>query len=97
MVTVTNHPEGCLIRIRAMPGARRKGVVGELAGALKVAVTAPAQDGRANTAIVEALREALGLRRSQVELATGHTSRNKTVLLRGVTQADITQRIADLL
>ena len=97
MVTVINHPEGCLIRVRAMPGARRTGVVGELAGALKVAVTAPAQDGRANTAIVEALREALGLKRSQVELTLGHASRNKTVLLRGVTQADISKRIAELL
>lgn len=84
MVTVTQHPEGALLSVRAQPGAKRNAVLGEQAGALKVAVTAPPEDGRANAAITELLREWLGLKRSQVELAGGPTNRNKTFLVRGV-------------
>jgi uncharacterized protein len=58
--------------------------VREQAGALKVAVTAPAEDGRANQALTELLREWLGLKRSQVELVGGATSRNKQFLIRDV-------------
>jgi uncharacterized protein (TIGR00251 family) len=92
-VTVTAHPEGALLSVRAQPGAKRNAVLGEQAGALKVAVTAPPQDGRANEALVEVLREWLGVRRSQVELAAGATSRNKTVLLRRLTTKELTELI----
>jgi uncharacterized protein (TIGR00251 family) len=71
--------------VRAQPGAKRNAVLGEQAGALKVAVTAPPEDGRANAALVEVLRDWLGLKRSQVELASGQTNRNKTFLIRGLT------------
>jgi uncharacterized protein len=84
VVTITPHPEGSLLAVRAQPGARKAGVVGEQAGALKVAVTAPPEDGRANQALTELLRNWLGLKRSQVELAGGATNRNKQFLIRGV-------------
>jgi len=76
-----------------MPGARRSGVVGEHAGALKVAVTAPAQEGRANEAVVQTVRKALGLKRSQVELYKGAASRDKTFIIRGVTRAEVQARL----
>ena len=81
MIAVTEHAEGCVLPVRAQPGARKAGVLGEQNGALKVAVTAPPEDGRANQALVEALREALGLKRSQVELIGGQTSRDKRFLI----------------
>lgn len=92
-VTVTTHPEGALLAVRAQPGARRNAVLGEQAGALKVAVTAPPEDGRANAALVEVLRDWLGVRRSQVELASGATNRNKTFLIRGFTVEELTKFI----
>jgi uncharacterized protein (TIGR00251 family) len=61
-----------------------------------VAVSAPPQDGRANEALVEALREALGVRRSQVELLAGATGRDKKFLIRGLTRAELERRVADL-
>ena len=84
-ITITPHADGATIAVRAQPGAKRNAILGEQAGSLKVAVTAPPQDGRANAALVEVLREWLGVRRSQVELVGGETSRNKTFLVRGVT------------
>ena len=56
-VTITPHSEGCILAVRAQPGARKNAVLGEQAGALKVAVTAPPEDGRANAALVEVIRE----------------------------------------
>jgi hypothetical protein len=82
VIQLTDHAEGCVLPVRAQPNAKRAGVVGEQNGALKVAVTAPPEDGRANAALVEALREALGLKRSQVELIAGATSRDKRFLIR---------------
>ena len=86
MIAVTEHPEGCVLPVRAQPNARKPGVQGEQAGSLKVAVTAPPEDGRANKALVELLRGALGLKRSQVELLRGETNREKRFLIRGVSR-----------
>jgi uncharacterized protein len=84
-VTIQPHAEGATIAVRAQPGAKKNGVKGERAGALVVAVTAPAEDGRANEALVELLKDWLGVKRSQVELIAGKTNRNKVFLVRGVT------------
>ena len=97
MIAVTEHAEGLLLPVRAQPGARRNGVQGEQGGALKVAVTAPPQDGRANDALAEVLRAALGLKRSQLELAAGATSRDKRFLVRGLARAELERRLAALL
>ena len=97
MIAITDHAEGCVLPVRAQPGARRAGVQGEQQGALKVAVTAPPEDGRANQALVEVLREALGLKRSQVELLSGPTSRDKRFLIRGVARAALEKRLAEML
>jgi uncharacterized protein (TIGR00251 family) len=97
MIAITDHAEGCVLPVRAQPGARKAGVLGEQAGALKVAVTAPPEDGRANKALVEVLREALGLKRSQVELLSGATSRDKRFLIRGVPTAELAARLTGLL
>lgn len=96
-VTVTPHPEGVVLTVRAQPGAKRNAVLGVHGGALKVAVTAPPEDGRANAAVVELLRDWLGVRRSEVELVGGHTSRNKTVLVRGVTADGLMAAVAERL
>jgi uncharacterized protein (TIGR00251 family) len=97
MIAVADHAEGCILPVRAQPGARKAGVLGEQGGALKVAVTAPPEDGRANKALTEALRDLLGLKRSQVELLAGETSRDKKFLIRGLTRAELEDRLAGLL
>ncbi len=93
MIAITEHPEGCVLPVRAQPNARKPGVQGEQAGSLKVAVTAPPEDGRANKALLEVLREVLGLKRSQVELLSGETSREKRFLIRGVGRDELQGRL----
>ena len=97
MIAVTEQAEGCVLPVRAQPGARRIGVQGEQTGALKVAVAAPPEDGRANQALIEVLRKALGIKRSQVELIGGQTSRDKRFLIRGLTRAELQKRLESLL
>jgi uncharacterized protein (TIGR00251 family) len=97
MIAVTPQAEGCLLPVRAQPGARKNAVLGEQAGALKVAVTAPPEDGRANQALTEVLRAALGLKRSQVELVGGAKSRQKSFLIRGLQPAELQTKLLALL
>ncbi|MBN9119474.1 MAG: DUF167 domain-containing protein [Planctomycetes bacterium] len=87
------HAEGATLPLRVQPKAKRNAVLGEQAGALKVSVTAPPEDGRANEAVLALLRDEYDLQRSQVELLSGQTNRNKVVLVRGVTPQQLAARI----
>ena len=82
--TVEAAAEGVVIRVRAQPGARRNGVTGVREGELCVAVTAPADRGRANDAIVKVLAETLGVPRSKVKILSGETNRHKRLVVDGV-------------
>jgi uncharacterized protein (TIGR00251 family) len=97
MIRLTEHAEGWVLPVRAQPGARKAGVLGEQAGALKLAVTAPPEDGRANLALTELLRNLLGVKRSQVALLSGTTNRDKKFLIEGLTRPELETRIAILL
>jgi uncharacterized protein (TIGR00251 family) len=97
MIVLTEHPDGWILPIRAQPGARKSGVLGERAGALKLAVTAPPEDGRANQALTELLRELLGVKRSQVTHFSGTTGRDKKFLVAGLKREDLQARLLQLL
>jgi uncharacterized protein (TIGR00251 family) len=72
---------GVRVRIHVKPGASRQRVGGSHDGALVVAVSARAVDGAATEAALTAVAEAFGLRRRQVRLVSGQTSREKVVEL----------------
>jgi uncharacterized protein (TIGR00251 family) len=97
MIAITETAAGCVLAVRAQPGAKRTGVVGEHNGALKVAVAAPPTDGRANEALIEALAAALSVKRGQVELLSGQTGRDKRFLIRGLARSELEGRIGRLL
>ena len=94
---IQDHPEGCVLSVRAQAGARRNGIVGEKAGALKVAVTAPPDQGRANKALVEVLADCLGIKKSQVELLSGQTHREKRFLIRTLKRQQLADAIGKLI
>ncbi len=56
---------------------------------IKLAVTAPPVDGEANAAVVELFAKALGVGRAAVEVVAGHSSRRKTVAVRGIDLARV--------
>lgn len=94
---ISPHPQGAVLAIKASPGSRKAGIRGFQAGALGVAVTQIAEKGKANQALVEYIVKALGLRRSQVELLSGETSRVKQLLVKGVTAEELLARIEAVL
>jgi uncharacterized protein (TIGR00251 family) len=71
--------EGVLLELHVQPGARRSAVLGEHGGRLKLAIASPPVDGRANEALLEFLADRLQLRRSELSLVTGRSSRVKRV------------------
>jgi uncharacterized protein len=93
MITISTHPEGSILPVRAQPRASKTRVLGEQGGALKIAITAPAEDGRANEALTDALRKLLRLKRSQLELTSGQTTRNKRFLIRGLRPGELEKRL----
>ena len=94
MIQIVEHGEDCILPVRAQPGARKAGILGEYAGSLKVAVTAPAEDGRANKALVELLARALNLKRSHVKLLSGETSREKRFVVHGISKRELESLVA---
>ncbi len=97
MIQLKTHAQGVILPIRAQPGAKRTGVRGEQNGMLKVAVAQAAEKGKANTALANVLSKALSLRKSQLELISGATSRNKRYLVREIGREELARRIADVL
>ena len=97
MIHLEPHPRGVILFVRAQPGARRNQIAGEHNGQLKVAVTQVAEKGKANDAVIDILCKDLSLRRSQIELLSGQTSREKKFLIADISIAELTERIARLL
>jgi uncharacterized protein len=81
------------LRVRVSPGARRGGVAGRVGEVWKLRVTAPAERGRANEAVVRLLAETMDVPRRQVALVSGHSAREKVVELEGVEAAEVERRL----
>jgi uncharacterized protein len=91
---------GCIsIAVRVQPGARRVGVLGQVADAagtrLKVAVREKAEAGRANRAVCAAVAEALAVPASTVSVLHGAASRQKILIVSG-DEAVLTARLGAL-
>ncbi len=84
MIELSPHQRGTVLRVKALPNARKAGILGEHAGSLKVGVTVAPEKGKANAAILEVLADALGCRSSGLVLLSGETSREKRFLVVGV-------------
>jgi uncharacterized protein (TIGR00251 family) len=82
--------DGCTITVRAHPGARKNGVTGIHADAVKIALTTPPVDGKANEALVAFLAEALRLPRARISIVAGLSSRTKTLRIAGKSAAEVT-------
>ncbi|HET8824851.1 MAG TPA: DUF167 domain-containing protein [Terriglobales bacterium] len=93
MISINETAAGVTFAIKVQPRAKRNAIVGELGDALKVALTAPPVDGKANEACVELFSEILRLPRSAVMIAAGQTSRNKVIRVVGISAALVRERL----
>ena len=88
------RPEPGLLEVRVAPRARRSLVVGWRAGALRVSVTAPPTDGRANRAVAELLAAAFGVAPSSIELVSGAGARDKRFRVGSLSLDELRARFA---
>ena len=94
---MTSTREGTVIPVRAVPRAKASRILGEYGGALRVAVAAPPEGGRANGALLSILAEALGVRQKSLEIKRGKASRDKAILIRGEDADDVAERLRTIL
>lgn len=78
-----------VLSVRVQPRARRNAIEGEWQGALKVRLTAPPVDDKANAALCSLLAEYLNIPRAAVRILAGERSRVKRVEIRGVTAQQV--------
>jgi uncharacterized protein len=89
LITLRETADGCILQVRVHPGARRNGIAGVHDGALKISLTTPPTDGRANDALIAFLAERLHVPRSRVALLSGAASRSKTLRIAGKSAAEV--------
>lgn len=93
--------DGARFLVRVTPRASRTAIAGIYGegnqAALKIALSAPPVEGRANAALMEFLAELLNLPRSALSIASGEHGRSKTILIRGRSPADIAEAIRQAL
>ncbi len=89
MLEVQERNGGIIIQVRVQPRASRDEIAGELGGALKLRLRAPAVEDRANEALVEFLAQVLKTPKSAVRILSGERSRTKRIEIRGVTGQQI--------
>ena len=73
--------DGTTLHIHAQPGARRTEVAGLYGDCLKLRLASPAVDGKANECLIEFLARRLRVKRVQVSIIRGASSRRKTVFV----------------
>ena len=86
MFTVQESDAGITFSVKVHPRARKNAITGELGDALKVSLTTPPIEGRANEACIEFFAKLLKVSRSSVTIASGQTSRNKIICVTGVSR-----------
>ena len=96
MITVRETQTGVVFEIRVVPRASRSEAAGIQGDALKLRITAPPVEGKANEECIHLLAELLGVKRGQVTIVAGHTARTKTVVVAGVSADMIASLIAGL-
>jgi len=92
--TTENLAAGTVIfAVRVQPRASKDEIAGEIAGAMKIRLQAPALEGRANDALIEFLAQLLKTPKGAVRILSGERSRIKRLEIRGVTKQQIDQLI----
>ena len=84
---------GASFEIKVHPRAKKNAITGEVGDALKVSLTAPPVEGRANEACLELLAKILKVPRSSITIAAGQNSRNKLIRVSGLTANEVKSRL----
>ena len=93
ILALRDTPGGCSLPVRVHPGAKQNAITGTHDGSIKVSLTTPPTDVRANAALIAFLSDHLNIPRAHIELLTGATSRTKMLRIAGLTSAEVEARL----
>ncbi len=93
MIPIRDTPSGATFQVKVHPCAKKNVITGEVGDALKVALTAPPVEGRANQACIAFLAEVLNVPRSSVTIAAGENNRNKVICVRPLSAAQVEEKL----
>jgi uncharacterized protein (TIGR00251 family) len=93
VIPVRDDASGASFAVKVHPRAKRNAVTGELGDALKLSLTAPPVEGKANQACIEFLAELLRVPKSSVSIASGESSRQKLIRVLGLSAAEVRARL----
>ncbi len=94
MIAITESGGSVAFSVKVHPRDRRNKITGELDGALKVSLTSPPIDGKANEACIEFFAKLLKVPRSSVTIASGQSNRRKVIRVSGLSAEEVRKRIA---
>lgn len=97
MFKVSEQAGSVVFAVKVHPRAKRERVSGVVGDALKVELTQPPMDGRANQACIRFLAEFLKVPRSSITIAAGASSRNKVVRVIGLSASSVVLRVKEAL
>lgn len=95
MLTVRETDRGVAFRIRVLPRSSKCELAGLHGDALKIRITAPPVEGRANEECIRFLSSLFGVKRADIAIAAGRTSKNKRVTVAGLTPADVLRALPE--
>jgi uncharacterized protein (TIGR00251 family) len=93
MIPLHQTPTGVTFAVKIHPRAKKNAITGELGDAVKLSLTAPPVEGRANEACIEFFANLLEVPRSSVTIASGETSRRKVIRVVGLSAQELQQRL----
>jgi len=93
MIPIRDSSQGATFVVKVHPRAKKNAIAGEIGDALKLALTAPPIEGKANAACVEFLAEILGVGRSSIRIIAGASSRQKVILAVGLSAEEVRKRL----
>jgi uncharacterized protein (TIGR00251 family) len=93
MVVIQDSPSGATFAVKVHPRARKNAITGEVGDALKLALTAPPVNGKANAACLEFFAKLLNVPRSSVTIASGQTGRKKVIRVAGLSAEEVRRRL----
>ncbi len=93
MIPVQDSDTGTTFAVKVHPRAKKNAITGIAGDALKLALTAPPADGKANAACIEFFAKLLNLPRSSVTIAAGQTRPHKVIRVSGLTAQQVRDRL----
>jgi uncharacterized protein len=93
LIAIQESSGGVTFAVKVHPRARKNAITGELGDALKLSLTSPPTEGRANEACIEFFAKLLKVPRSSVTIASGRTSRAKVIRVDGLSADDVRRRL----